>query len=458
MTKILPTIGPKTESFSSLKKLSNYTNYFRLNGSHNSLNWHKKIYKRILSINSDAKILLDLPGIKPRTRNNKDIKVDLDQIVVFHYKKFKKNNTLLKIKISNPFPVIKKNVKFFSISDGRHLFKIKKISANYVTAQSVSNFILKPQQGLNFPKSIYNEKKQFKIYSKFLKIYLKEIKTNAIGLSFVQTDNLVKKIKRLFPKLIIISKIENLESLNNIKKICFYSDGIMIDKGDLAAEIGDENLFESIIKINNEVKSHNIPLIMATENLSSMVSRNSPTKSELISLGFSNLLEVDRIMLSEETAISSNWLKIVQWLKNYLDHYASNLKQKKRGEIKFNFWEIFNSIKNIPVILFTKKGYAIKEILKNKEITSLYVFTDNRKLHSLNLLRSNISSSFLTKKFNNRSLHFFLKNNIRKHHNLIFKNCKKAALIYVANPRKNARANTIQFVSYQDFKKKSPIL
>ena len=96
----------------------------------------------------------------------------------------------------------------------------------------------------------------------------------------------------------------------------------------------------------------------------------------------------------------------------------------------------------------------IKEILKNKAITSLYVFTDNKKLHSLNLLRSNISSSFLTKKFNSRNLHFFLKNNIRKHHNFIFKKYKKAALIYVANPRKNARANTIQFVSYEDFKKK----
>ena len=130
MSKILPTIGPQTEKFEDLKKVMKFSDFLRLNGSYKNLNWHRKISKRIKFINPKTKILFDLPGIKPRTRNNKDIKVDLGQIVVFHYKKFKKNNTLLKIKISNPFPDIKKNVKFLILKNTLHplsarLFSLK---------------------------------------------------------------------------------------------------------------------------------------------------------------------------------------------------------------------------------------------------------------------------------------------------------------------------------------------
>ena len=41
--KILATIGPVSQNLESIKKINSYTNLFRLNGSHNSLLWHKKI-------------------------------------------------------------------------------------------------------------------------------------------------------------------------------------------------------------------------------------------------------------------------------------------------------------------------------------------------------------------------------------------------------------------------------
>ena len=127
-----------------------------------------------------------------------------------------------------------------------------------------------------------------------------------------------KLIKSKFHNLAIISKIENSEGLKNLKSICQNSNGIMIDRGDLAAEIGDEKLFDSILEISNECNKHCIPLIMATENLGSMLVKNSPNKSEIVALGFSNLLKVDRIMLSDETAISNNWKRTLKWLNKYL--------------------------------------------------------------------------------------------------------------------------------------------
>ena len=40
--KILATIGPKSSSENAIKKISKYTNLFRINGSHNTIDWHVK--------------------------------------------------------------------------------------------------------------------------------------------------------------------------------------------------------------------------------------------------------------------------------------------------------------------------------------------------------------------------------------------------------------------------------
>ena len=105
----------------------------------------------------------------------------------------------------------------------------------------------------------------------------------------------------------------------------------MIDRGDLAAEIGNHNLFHAITKISLETKNQGKPLIMATENLVSMIGKNEPTKSEIISLVFNFILGSDYIMLSEETATSANWLNTIKWLKNFI-----NISKVKKNIFKYN--------------------------------------------------------------------------------------------------------------------------
>ena len=104
------------------------------------------------------------------------------------------------------------------------------------------------------------------------------------------------------PNLALVAKIENSEGLRNCIDIVNQSDAIMIDRGDLAAEIGFDRLFGSIIAISDQAKAHGKPLIMATENLETMVDRELPSKSEVMSLSHSISIGVDCFMLSEETA------------------------------------------------------------------------------------------------------------------------------------------------------------
>ena len=67
-TKIVATIGPKTCSVKKLKSLYKAgMDIARLNGSHNTLEWHEKIIKDIREQLPMIPILLDIPGKKIRT-------------------------------------------------------------------------------------------------------------------------------------------------------------------------------------------------------------------------------------------------------------------------------------------------------------------------------------------------------------------------------------------------------
>ena len=448
MSKILPTIGPITQSVKNINKILKFSNLVRINGAHNTLSWHKKISNRIKQ-NKESKILLDLPGIKPRTNNKINHQIKKNQEVIFYHKNCKIKNTL-KIKITTPIPKITKKIKVFSVSDGKFFFKIKKINTDFVLAKSLTSFELKKKKGINFSNSIYDEKIQKKIYLSFLK-KAKGIKFDAVGLSYVQNANLIKHIKKFNKDLLIVSKIENIKGLENIDQISKKSDIIMIDRGDLSAEIGEHKLFNAVQTISKVVKKNGKPLIIATENLESMVSNNSlgsPTKSEIVSLSHSNNLLADRIMLSDETATSKNWKNILKWLNSFLKKI--NKKTTEEKDDKDPFWSVIQKIKGIPIVIFTKKGYALEKINVTDNASNLTVFTDNKKVKSFCDFKLN-TTCIQVKNFTRSKNSNFIYNNIKKYKKKVFSKKNKAILIYVAYPRRNSRANTFSVISKKDF-------
>jgi pyruvate kinase len=441
--RILPTIGPVSESTNSLKKINKFTNIFRLNGSHNNINWHKNIIKKIKSLNKNNKILFDVPGIKPRTANDKEIVIKKNQIVCFYFKKKNKIKDLLNIQLTKPIPQASKFLKYFSLSDGSYIFRLKKISKNIVVGYSVQDFILKPNKGLNLPGAVYDNDLQIKTSLKFLQS-IKKLEFESMGLSFVQDEKIVKLIKKVFPQKLITAKIENSQGLKNINQIVKYSDVIMIDRGDLSAEIGEQNLFNAIIKISEECREFGKPLIMATENLDSMMKNLSPTKSEVVSISFSEHIKADQIMLSDETATSKNYLKTLKWLNNFINS-NKNKNYKKQNLNNETFFSSLKNINNETVIIFTKKGYVVDKILNINRNLKLFVFSDNQFIINHCYFRSNCTP-VKTKRFPKKMEAFIFKY-IKDNKNNIFRLNNRAFLTYSSYPKKNVRANTLSFVT-----------
>ncbi len=316
-TKILATIGPKSCSSNSINRISKFTNLFRINGSHNSIEWHVKISKKIKEICPDSFILLDIPGLKPRTNNTNDIYIKKNQMVKFFYGRECDEQGILSVETTKPLPKINDKVKEFSVSDGLFKFQYVKNKNNYIQGISKTTFKLKTKKGLNIPYSFYDDDLQEKLYLEFIN-KAEKVQYDGIGLSFIQNGVILKKIRNILKNKILVSKIENLYGLNKAAEISKNSDLIMIDRGDLLAEVGTGNLYKSICEISKQAHCFKKPLIMATENLESMQKRLQPSKSEIIALEHSINLGSHIIMLSDETATSPLFMNTLEWLYTFL--------------------------------------------------------------------------------------------------------------------------------------------
>jgi len=439
MTKILATIGP-VSSNKNIKFLLNKCDMVRLNMSHNSIEWHKKIINNIKKINKKKYILVDIPGAKPRTLNEKLIKIKKNQKITFAFNSKNKNI----IQVSNPLPKFNnKKIKTFSISDGTYLFKFISLKNKKLTGISLQEFILHPRKGLNIPNSIYNDNFQSKIYKKFIK-KISNLKFDCIGLSFVQSPKIIRILKQQNNTKIFVSKIENYLGYLNRKEIINESDAIMIDRGDLAAEVGNENLTEYSNNIIEECKNYGKPVIIATENLNSLINSLSPSKSDILNIDYFVSKKVDYIMLSDETATSKYWKNTLIWLNNFLI-----LRNKTITKIKnIDIFEMLKKTHNQVLVLFTKKG-NFYDRLNGIGYSKLILFTQNQMLLKISNMKENINSFFSI--FPKKNIDNFLFKNIKKNKKLIFKNNQSAVLINVAFPRKNSRANSISLITKKDF-------
>ena len=442
--KILPTIGPITKSKESIKYISKICSVVRLNTSHNKIEWHKQVIKLIKNINKNIDILVDIPGVKPRTNNLTDIHIKKNQIIKLGYNVKNSSNI---IDLTKKLPKKGKDIsKFFSIDDGKIKFKLISYKKNMIIGKAYDDCIIKPKKGVNIPNSIYDDNSQIKIYKNYIN-QLSEKNLDAVGLSFIQNKNAIIRLKKKFKKLLIVSKIENTEGLKNVDEICKHSDAIMIDRGDLSAEIGERNLYEAIIKISETSKKFGKPLIMATENLESMYQNKQPSKNDIISLEFSNQINTDIIMLSEETAISKKWKQILSWLSKFIKN-KRKIKRKKNDENLF--WKKVENIKDHTLVIFTKKGLMLDRIFNKNIKNDVFVFTDTIKTKTLSNFYKN-AKCFLINKFDNKNINKFYFENIKKYKKIIFQKSNNVFLISISFPKKGSKANSLSLINKNDF-------
>ena len=334
-TKIVATIGPKTANAILLKQMYKAgMSVARLNGSHNTLEWHSKVISLIKKVIPNCPILLDIPGKKIRTvRLTNEPSFKKNDIIILTTRKGYTGENKISITNSQLHNFLSKGNIVFA-DDGTLKFKVLKVIKNDIYLKAENSGQLKSSKGINIPyvnlggKLITQRDKKMIAFAKSEEI-------DFIGISFVESAKHISLIRKLIsqetPK--IIAKIENQNGIDNLKEIVNATDIIIIDRGDLSTETNIETLAinqKNIIKIANKLSK---PVIVATEMLDNMISSPNPTKAEVLDISNSIVDGATATMLSGETAVGKYPVESIKVMSKISSVMVDNEVINKRSII-----------------------------------------------------------------------------------------------------------------------------
>jgi pyruvate kinase len=312
-------------------------------------------------------IVADLQGIKLRIGKIFGNQVSLKKGDTFNFDLNKKIGSQTRVYLPYPeiFKKIKKSNKIL-IDDGKFVFKIAKLAKNSIQTVCQNDCVIKNFKSIHIPGLEVDFDNLTAKDNRDVQI-AKKLNCNWIALSYVKNSKIIKETRKLISKDIgIIAKIENKSAIKNIKDIINASDAIMVARGDLAVEIGANEVPHVQLDIVKKCSELGKPIIIATQMLESMIENNKPTRAEINDVGTAVFQGADVVMLSAETAVGKYPLQTVQAMKKTI---VSTEKYKKENIAAF---KSNIKINNEPVKAI---ALAIKDIAYNIKVEAIIGFS-----------------------------------------------------------------------------------
>lgn len=402
-TKIVCTIGPSSDSYEVLKALVNEgMNVARLNFSHGTHPEHKKRIDTINKLRDDLDepiaIMLDTKGPEIRIKTFKDgmIRIEQGQDFTLTSEDVEGDET----RVSVTYKDIAKDLKADDrvlIDDGLVEFTVISVDENNVYMKAVNSGELSDRKGVNLPSVKVNLPTLTEKDIEDL-IFGIENDVDFIAASFIRSAKDVLEIRKILESnggddVKIISKIENLEGVQNIDEIIEVSDGIMVARGDMGVELDEEDIplvqKDIIRKCNLKGKF----VITATQMLDSMIRNPRPTRAEVTDVANAILDGSSAIMLSGETAAGNYPVKSCEMMRKIAVKIEDSLDYKialdsTNDEHEIN---ITNSIAKATrevaldldakvIIAATTSGLTARNISKFKPKSPIIAATTNEKV------------------------------------------------------------------------------
>ena len=282
-----------------------------------------KFCRDVRNIVPNFKIMIDLPGSKPRLGNfARPIALKQGESIALAFGATPVSDRLVPSEYLFPYRSSVKIGDRLLVNDGSTTFRISDIFDDYIVLQLVDlTAILTPNRSINLPDSqvSFEALTPFDIESLEL---LSGLHIDMVALSMVTNSFDIERVRSALSSIgllsEIIAKIETPEALSDINNIAEQADALMIARGDMTTLCGADNLFSAQEAVIQAGLTCHKSVISATGLLTSLAESDEPSISELCDVGY--LLErgVRRFLLSDASLSLGHPNRACRWL-NSLD-------------------------------------------------------------------------------------------------------------------------------------------
>ena len=376
-TKIVGTIGPASEN--RLEELFEAgLNVCRINYSHGGYDEQGEKTEKIIALREKLDLpipmILDMQG--PEIRTGMLVTGKNEKIMLEDGQKFTLVNEDIigdKDKVSVSYKELYKDIKPGSkvlIDDGAIELVVDEIVDKDIVCTVVHGNGLGSRKTINLPGTSVNlpalkEKDIEDLKAACAHDY------DYVAMSFTRNVHDIEEVRKVLDEnggkdIKIITKVENVEGLENMESIIETADAQMIARGDMATETDYTEppiMQKKFIRLSN---LENKPAITATQMLESMTHQPLPTRAEASDVANAIYDRTSAIMLSGECAMGDYPVECVKVMDNIA----------RKVEPTIRYWRRFDLAEEVNITdIESKIAYSSCILAKNMEADAIVAYT-----------------------------------------------------------------------------------
>jgi pyruvate kinase len=399
-TKIIATLGPATDQPEVLEGvILAGANVFRLNMSHGSAEEQLARAHLVREVSArlgrEVALLADLQGPKIRVERFEAGGVELKAGDEFTLDAEDVSTPGTRHRVGVSYPGLPRDVKpgdTLLLDDGLIAMQVEAVDGGKVRCRVEHGGLLQDRKGLNLkggglsvPGLAEHDLPHIELAARMGVDYL--------AVSFVSDERDINRARKLLRKAgseaALVAKIERMEALENLEEICDAADAVMVARGDLGVEIGDEELPGLQKRIIRTALKHNRVVATATQMMQSMVENPIPTRAEVLDVANAIIDGTDAVMLSAETAVGKHPVRVIEAMNRICLGAERHVEQEGLiSHLNVRFQRIDQAIAmaamfmatNVSVqaiVALTESGSTAQWLSRVRSSVPIYAFSPN---------------------------------------------------------------------------------
>ena len=358
-TKIIATVGPASNTVDILEQLiTNGCSVFRVNFSHGSHESHAESIQAIRTaaknLNQYVAILGDLQGPKIRIGSiiGDSFELKVGQELILDSEIGDDQGSVNGVSyLCDTLAATCQPGRLLMVDDGRVQLEVTSVSGNAITTKVLAGNKLSSRKGINLKGGGLSEDALTDKDKKDI-VFASQHDLDYLCVSFPVSPQDMHQARKLLDEAGcnagLIAKLERAEVVQSqeiIDAMIDASDGVMVARGDLAVEVGFEDVTSLQKQIVQRARVLNKPVIVATQMMESMIDSPVPTRAEVSDVANAVFDQTDAVMLSAETAAGKFPVETIKAVYNVIIATEKNsVTQVSKHRVECDFENVDESI------------------------------------------------------------------------------------------------------------------